>query len=340
MKKPIGSLHPLPIPDGQGDSVAMDFIGPLPEDEGFNCIVMMTERMGSDIQIVPTRMDIAAEDFAQLFFDHWYCENGLPLELISDRDKLFVSQFWKALTKITGIKLGMSTAFHPETDGVSEWTNKTVDQCLRYHVTRNQQGWVRALQHVRFAIRNTVNKSTGFSPFQLHTGRSPGMIPPVMADVRGLEDMDAVKVIHQIEADVAEAKDMSRIKSLTSKISHICQEIRDIKTRRKPQSNSSNRSYTNTDLDEGQKDQNYTPEQDSKNSAKEGSNGEDGWGGTYSSHSTLCPHEPSNPDNPSCHAPIPPSPNPLPSESILEPPGDLSPSPASRIATLSPSLLS
>src|SRR5437016_3598857 len=33
--KPTGPLHPLPIPDARGDSVAMDFIGPLPEENGF-----------------------------------------------------------------------------------------------------------------------------------------------------------------------------------------------------------------------------------------------------------------------------------------------------------------
>ena len=132
---------------------------------------------------------------------------------------------------------------------------------------------------------------------------------------------------------------LSRIQLLTSKISHICQEIRDRKTRRKPQSNLSTQSYTSTGLDEVQKDQNYTPEQDSSNSAKEGNNGEDGWGGTCSSRNIPHPPEPNNPCTPSHHAPSPPSPNPLPSESILEPPGDLSPSPASRITTLSPSLL-
>ena len=206
-RRPTGPLHPLPIPDERGDSVAIDFIGPLPEDEGFDCLITMTDRLGSDIQIVPTRMDISAEDFAQLFFDHWYCENGLPLEIISDRDKLFVSRFWKALTRISGIKLGMSTAFHPETDGSSERTNKTVNQCLRYHVSRNQKGWVRALSRVRFAIRNTVNKSTGFSPFQLHTGQSPRMIPPITPAVRGSGDIDVLEFMDQINTDVAEAKD-------------------------------------------------------------------------------------------------------------------------------------
>ena len=207
-QRPAGPLHPLPVPDGRGESVAIDFIGPLPEDEGFDCIVTMTDRAGSDVRVVPTRTDISAEEFASLFFDHWYCENGLPLEFISDRDKLFVSRFWKRLTKITGVKLGMSTAFHPETDGASERTNKTVNQCLRYHVTRNQKGWVRALPRVRFAIMNTVNKSTGFSPFQLHMGRAPRIIPPIgQSGRRSAVDEDVRELIQRVNTDVAEAKD-------------------------------------------------------------------------------------------------------------------------------------
>ena len=207
-KRPAGPLHPLPIPDGRGDSVAIDFIGPLPDDEGFNCIVTMTDRSRADVRIVPTHLDISAEDFAQLFFDHWYCENGLPLEIISDRDKLFISIFWRTLTKISGIKLGMSTAFHPETDGASERTNKTVNQCLRYHVTRNQKGWVRALPRVRFVIMNTVNASTKFSPFQLDLGRSPRLIPPITSAVRNqVGKVEATGIIDQIAADMAKAKD-------------------------------------------------------------------------------------------------------------------------------------
>ena len=133
--------------------------------------------------------------------------------------------------------------------------------------------------------------------------------------------------------------DLSRIQFLTSKISHICQEIRDIKSTRKPKSNLLQGTNSITSLNERQKDQNCTQELGSNSSAKEDIDGRDGWGGTYSSHSTLCPHEPNNPDSSSHHAPIPPSPNLPPSESILEPPGDLSPSPASRIVTLTPSSL-
>ena len=80
--------------------------------------------------------------------------------------------------------------------------------------------------------------------------------------------------------------------------------------------------YTNTGLVEGQTNPDYTREQGNNSSAKEDTGDGDDWGGTYSSHSTLSPHEPSNPDNPSRHAPTPPSLNPLPSGSILEPPGN------------------
>ena len=190
------------------ESIAMDFIGPLPEDEGSDCILTITDRLGSDIQIVATRTDITAEELAVIFVDHWYCENGLPLEIISDRDKLFVAKFWKALHKLTGIKLKLSMAYHPETDGTSECTNKTVNQCLRFHVERNQKGWKKALPCIRFFLMNTVNKSTGYSPFQLKYGRSPRILPYLDKGVTvNKEDMSAREIVEMIEKNVMDAKD-------------------------------------------------------------------------------------------------------------------------------------
>ena len=132
--KPVGPLHPLHIPDGRCESIAMDFIGPLPEDEGSDCILTITDRLGSDIQIILTKTDITAEELAVIFIDHWYCENSLPLEIILDRDKLFITKSWKSLHKLSGVELKMSSTKHPETDGSSKCTNKTVNQCLRFHV--------------------------------------------------------------------------------------------------------------------------------------------------------------------------------------------------------------
>ena len=74
----------------------------------------------------------------------------------------------------------MSTSFHPETDGTSERTNKTLNQCLHFHVNRTQKGWVKALPSIRFTMMNTKNASTGLSGFQLRMGCSPRVIPPLV----------------------------------------------------------------------------------------------------------------------------------------------------------------
>lgn len=212
--KPTGPLHPLPVPDHRGDSVAIDFIGPLPCERGFDGIMTITDRLGADVRLVPCKMNMKAKEIANLFFDHWYCENGLPLNIVSDRDKIFTSKFWKALHRLTGVKLKMSTAYHPQTDGASERTNKTVDQALRYFVDRRQTGWVGALPRVRFNIMSTKNASTGYAPFHLHIGRIPRLLPPLTTDhVQTTRDefpndvASALDAIVSLKTDVADAHD-------------------------------------------------------------------------------------------------------------------------------------
>ena len=209
--KPPGPLHPLPIPDERGDSVALDFVGPLPEDDSYNCILTMTDHLGSDYRLIPTRTDTTAKDVAVLVFDNWYCKNGLPSDFVSDRDKLFISRFWKALTRLTGVQLKMSSAYHPQTNSSSEHTNKTINQAIRFHVNRNQKGWVWALPRIRFCMMNTINSLTGYSGFQLHLGRSPRVIPPIiptlLPDNLHSVGSTAENIINQLMNDVTDAKD-------------------------------------------------------------------------------------------------------------------------------------
>jgi hypothetical protein len=105
----------------------------------------------------------------------------------------------------------MSSAYHPETDGSSKRSNKTINQMLCYHVSRNQKGWVRALPRIHFQIMNTVNASTGFSGFQLHLGRLPRIIPPLLASIPDTELQDATTtataLLDRLTEDVAEARD-------------------------------------------------------------------------------------------------------------------------------------
>src|ERR1700723_2318546 len=135
--KPTGPLHPLPVPDDCFDTVALDFIGPLPEENGKDTILTMTDPLGVDIRIIAMHSMDTATKITTILFDEWYCENGLMLNLISDWDALFTAELWTTLHKLTGVKLKMSTSYYPETDGSSKRTNKTVNQAIRYHVDNN-----------------------------------------------------------------------------------------------------------------------------------------------------------------------------------------------------------
>jgi hypothetical protein len=96
--------------------VALDFVGPLPAEGGKDTILTMTDLLGADVRLAPIHSTATAAEV----FDEWYCENGLMRQIISDRDSLFTSELWTALHKLTGVKLKMSTAYHPQTDGASE----------------------------------------------------------------------------------------------------------------------------------------------------------------------------------------------------------------------------
>jgi len=181
----------------------------------------MTDQLNADIQIMATRTDITVTDLAEIFFNRWYCKNGLPLEIISDCDKLFISKFWTVLHKLTGIKLKLSSAYHPQTDGASEQTNKTVNQALWYHVARNQKGWAHVLPCIRFDLMNMVNKSTGFSPFQLRLGQSPCLIPPLFTPIilTTPKKVCAQELIDRLQQDVFKAQD-NLLKAKVSQAAH------------------------------------------------------------------------------------------------------------------------
>ena len=118
-------------------------------------------------------MKATAKDTALLVFNRWYCKNGHPLDSISDRDKLFMSCFWKALFQLSGVKPKVYFGYHLQMDGSSKCTNKTINQMIHFYVGRNQKGWVQVLPTIQFCIMNTANTLTGYSGFQLHFGQSP-----------------------------------------------------------------------------------------------------------------------------------------------------------------------
>lgn len=115
---------------------------------------------------------LSAAKVARLLFENIVRFFGVPKEFVHDRDPRFTSTLWRELWKILGTKTSASTAFHPQTDGQSERTNRTFEQILRAHIhDKPPNAWLDALPYTEFAINNTISQSTGYSPFFLLYGQ-------------------------------------------------------------------------------------------------------------------------------------------------------------------------
>jgi len=180
---PAGLLQPLEIPSKPWDHVSLDLIIQLPETKsGFDAILVLVDKLTKMVHLAATRTTASAPDMAKLFFSNIVRLHGLPKAIISDRDARFTSHFWKALFELLGTRLAMSTAFHPQTDGQTERTNRTLEQMLRFYTSYKQDNWDDLLPALEFAINNAKQASTDYSPFFLNYGFHPntphGLIKP------------------------------------------------------------------------------------------------------------------------------------------------------------------
>lgn len=124
-KKPAGLLQPLPIPGRPWKSISMDFITCLPLSEGYNSILVIVDRFTKYSIFIPCNNTCTTKELADLFLNNVFTFFGTPDDIISDRGVLFTSLFWKEFTRTLGIKVKLSSAYHPETDGQTERTNLT-----------------------------------------------------------------------------------------------------------------------------------------------------------------------------------------------------------------------
>lgn len=175
-----GKLHSLPVPPRPFSDVAIDFVGPLPKSDGLDMLMTVTDRLTGYTRVLGCTAKDDAKVVAQRMLDGWISLFGLPERVVSDRDKIFTSKFWSALHRKLGVKLQMSTSFHPETDGRSERTNKTVVQVLRQYVSRQQTDWRRHLAVAEFSVNSAINDATGKTPFEVVLGYNPSLLPSAL----------------------------------------------------------------------------------------------------------------------------------------------------------------
>jgi len=170
---PTGKLMPNPIPNVPWTDISVDFIMGLPEVQGYNAILAICDRFTKQVHIIPTTKGTNSLGLVHLYQDHIWKLHGLHNMVISDHGPQFLSGFMKELNKILGIKMKLSTAYHPQTDGQTERMNQELEQYLRMFVDYHQMNWPEWLAIAEFLYNNKIQTSTKTLPFYANYGFNP-----------------------------------------------------------------------------------------------------------------------------------------------------------------------
>jgi len=96
--------------------LTVDFITKLPVVAGKDAILIVCDRLSKMTHFVATIEGTLAEGLARLFRNNVWKLHGLLESVVSDRGPQFAVELMKELNRMLGIKMKLSTAFHPQTD--------------------------------------------------------------------------------------------------------------------------------------------------------------------------------------------------------------------------------
>ena len=111
-----GKLMSTQIPESKWSEISIDFVTDLPPSAtGRDSILVTVDKATRMVHLAPCRKNITATGTAQLLWNTVIRYHGLPRVIFSDRGPQFTARAWQELWKLTGTKLGYSSAYHPQT---------------------------------------------------------------------------------------------------------------------------------------------------------------------------------------------------------------------------------
>ncbi|XP_078233562.1 uncharacterized protein LOC144583533 [Pogona vitticeps] len=164
-------LCPLPVIDTPFKCIGVDIVGPLPKatKRGNRFILTIVDHATRYPEAIPLT-NIETNTVADALVGYM-SRMGFASEIITDLGASFTSKLMKRLWQICGIKHKETTAYHPESNGLTEKFNGTLMRMIRAYLAENPNNWDQKLQSLLFAYRSVPQASTGFSPFELLFGR-------------------------------------------------------------------------------------------------------------------------------------------------------------------------
>jgi hypothetical protein len=203
--KVTGLLQPLPPPKEPSEQVMVDFIVQLSESQGYDAILVAANHHTKCAHFVPSVTAVSTEGSAQLFCNHMWKHHRWAKKIITDRGKQFAMKFTHALNQLLRMEMALSTAYHPQTDGQTEWINQELEQYLCLCVNHMQMDWADWLPIAEFAYNNQEHSATGFSLFYLEYGCHPHIptVPevPMINNPTADDFVDALSQTRQVMYD-------------------------------------------------------------------------------------------------------------------------------------------
>ena len=153
------------------DEVFMNFIIKLSKsknstnEEAYDVILVMIDRLTKYCHIISFKETYNVEQLKYIVLNRLIRYQGISKELINNKDKLFIFNYWRTLLFMLKIKLKMSTTFHPQTNEQTKKVNQSLKQYFKHHINNIQSNWVKLLFMTQLTLNVKVSNTTKTTSF-------------------------------------------------------------------------------------------------------------------------------------------------------------------------------
>ncbi|UYV66772.1 K02A2.6-like, partial [Cordylochernes scorpioides] len=170
-QKPPGLLVPIPPTTSPFQKIGIDYLGRFPISHAGNRWIIVATDYLTRFAITKAAATAEATELATFLIEDVILKHGAPREIITDRGKNSMSQTIREINNLNGTIHRFTTAYHPQTNGLTERLNKTLTDMISMYVDVDQKNWDSILPYVTFAYNTARQETTGYSPFFLVHGR-------------------------------------------------------------------------------------------------------------------------------------------------------------------------
>ncbi|GFW44986.1 retrovirus-related Pol polyprotein from transposon 17.6 [Trichonephila clavipes] len=165
------SFVPIPPAIAPFHRIGIDLLGRFPKSAHGNKWIIVCTDYSTRYAITKALPTAEVDEIAKFLLEEIVLRHGAPRVIITDRGAVFRSRLVSSLVDLCNIDHRFTTAYHPQTNGLTERFNKTLADMLSMYVDVEQKNWDEILPFVTFAYNTAKQETTGFTPFYLLHGR-------------------------------------------------------------------------------------------------------------------------------------------------------------------------